>query len=58
VTGKEPLTQFVTSIDTVETQTGLDFFENLDDATESALEAHSDTQAWHLQSVSRLPSRY
>lgn len=58
VTGKEPLTQFVTTIDTIEAQTGLDFIADLEDATESALEASNDTQAWHLQRVSRLPSRY
>ncbi|MCF7986412.1 MAG: DNA/RNA non-specific endonuclease [Methylovulum sp.] len=58
VTGKEPLTQFVTTIDTIEAQTGLDFIADLEDATESVLEASNDTQAWHLQSVSRLPSRY
>ena len=58
VNGREPLTQFVTSIDTIEAQTGLDFFTGLDDSTEDKLEAVIDEQPWHLQSVSRLPSRY
>ncbi|MDP2902437.1 MAG: DNA/RNA non-specific endonuclease [Methylovulum sp.] len=58
VNGKEPLTQFVTSIDAIEAQTGLDFFADLDDSIEKNLEAVIDGQPWHLQSVSRLPSRY
>jgi len=58
VNGKESLAQFVTSIDAIETQTGLDFFAGLDDRIENALEAKIDDQPWHLQAVSRLPSRY
>jgi endonuclease G len=52
VNGKEPLTQFVTSIDNIEAQTGLDFFAELDDRTEVALEAAVLPQPWGLQSVS------
>lgn len=58
VNGKEPLTQFVTSIDKIEAQTGLDFFADLDDRIENALEAAIDERPWRLQAVSRLPSRY
>lgn len=52
VTGKEPLTQFVTSIDTIETQTGLDFFTELDDRTETTLEAKIEPRPWNLQAIS------
>lgn len=58
VNGKEPLAQFVTNIDTIEAQTGLDFFADLDDSIENTLEAAIDEQPWHLQAISRLPSRY
>ncbi|MDO9423544.1 MAG: DNA/RNA non-specific endonuclease [Methylobacter sp.] len=54
VTGKEPLEQFVTSIDNIEAQTGLDFFAQLDDRTEAALEAAVKPQPWGLQAVSKL----
>jgi endonuclease G len=58
VKGNEPLAQFVTSIDNIEAQTGLDFFRDLDDAIENKLEASIEPQAWDLQAVSNLPSRY
>lgn len=58
VQGKEPLDQFLTSIDTIETQTGLDFFPELDDTLENRLEAGVDTGPWRLQQVARLPGRY
>jgi endonuclease G len=58
VQGHEPLSQFVTSIDNIEAQTGLDFFSDLDDVIEDKLEASVEPQAWDLQAVSNLPSRY
>ncbi|MFI3189732.1 endonuclease [Crenothrix sp. D3] len=58
VQGHEPLSQFVTSIDNIEAQTGLDFFSDLDDVIEDKLEASVEPQAWDLQVVSNLPSRY
>jgi endonuclease G len=58
VKGHEPLAQFVTSIDNIEAQTGLDFFSDLDDVIETRLEASVEPQAWNLQAVSNLPSRY
>ncbi|TAL52931.1 MAG: DNA/RNA non-specific endonuclease [Methylovulum sp.] len=58
VNGKEPLARFVTSIDKIEAQTGLDFFADLDDSTENVLEAKIDEQPWHLQAVNQRPSRY
>ncbi len=53
VNGKEPLAQFVTSIDHIEAQTGLDFFAELDDRTEAALEAVVLTQPWGLQAAGK-----
>jgi endonuclease G len=58
VNGKEPLAQFVTSIDDIEAQTGLDFFADLEDDVENAVEASVDPQAWQLEAVSHLPPRY
>lgn len=58
VNGHESLSQFVTSIDNIEAQTGLDFFSDLDDIIENQLEASIEPQAWDLQAVSNLPSRY
>jgi len=53
VTGKEPLAQFVTTIDNIEAQTGLDFFEQLDDRTEAALETAIDPLSWNLQAAGK-----
>lgn len=53
VNGKEPLAQFVTSIDNIEVQTGLDFFTELDDRTEEALEAGVLPQLWGLQAAGK-----
>ncbi len=58
VNGKEPLAQFVTSIDTIEAQTGLDFFADLDDGVENALEATVDGLPWNLQKANTIPPRY
>lgn len=58
VKGKEPLMQFVTSVDHIEAQTGLDFFSDLDDKIEDAIEASANPSPWKLSSVSRLPPRY
>ncbi|WAK02898.1 DNA/RNA non-specific endonuclease [Methylobacter sp. YRD-M1] len=58
VKGKEPLMQFVTTIDHLEAQTGLDFFPDLDDKIEAAMEASADPLLWDLPAVSKLPPRY
>lgn len=58
VNGKEPLAQFVTSIDNIEAQTSLDFFAELDDSFEEPLEAAIKPIPWNLQAVSKLPPRY
>jgi endonuclease G len=54
VKGNEPLTQFVTNIDNIEAQTGLDFFTDLDDTVENQLEASIEPQAWDLQVASAM----
>lgn len=58
VDGKEPLTQFVTSIDNIEARTSLDFFSELDDPTEAALEETIVPLPWNLQAISKQPNRY
>lgn len=58
IKGNESLSQFVTSIDNIEAQTGLDFFSDLDDVIEDRLEASVEPQAWDLQAVSNAPYRY
>ena len=58
VTGKEPLSQFVTTIDTVEAQTGLDFLSDFDDKTENHLEGTIETVPWNLNVINKIPSRY
>ena len=42
----DPLYKFVTSVDKIENLTGIDFFSELDDATENKLEASSDYKGW------------
>lgn len=42
----EPLYNFVTSVDTIEKITGIDFFPNLQDTMESTLEKSSDYKSW------------
>ncbi|HEY8037560.1 MAG TPA: DNA/RNA non-specific endonuclease [Methylobacter sp.] len=58
VNGKEPLAQFVTSIDNIEAQTGLDFFAELNDHIEAHLESAIEPRPWDLQNVSRFINSY
>lgn len=58
VTGKEPLSQFVTTIDTVEAQTGFDFLSDFDDKTENHLEGIIETTPWNLNAVNKTAPRY
>jgi len=58
VDGHEPLAQFVTSIDNIETQTGIDFLAGLDDRTEAQLEASVEPQPWNLQAANKLLSHH
>jgi endonuclease G len=57
VTGKEPLTQFVTTVDTVEAQTGLDFLSEFDDKVEKHLEGTIETVPWNLNAVVKTAPR-
>ncbi len=52
------LMTFVTSVDEIEAQTGIDFFSKLEDDVEDALEAAKMPKAWRLEEVSNRPSRY
>ncbi|MGZ5573733.1 MAG: DNA/RNA non-specific endonuclease [Methylobacter sp.] len=58
VNGHEPLAQFVTSIDNIEMQTGIDFFVGLDDRIEAQLEAAIEPQPWNLQAANKLLSHH
>ena len=43
---KQPLYEFVTSVDTIENLTGIDFFSELNDDIENKIEASSSYKAW------------
>lgn len=58
VKGNEPLDRYLVTVDKIEELTGLDFFHELEDNEENALEAALNPQPWKLADVSRLPSRY
>lgn len=53
VTGKENLWQFLTTIDTVEAQTGLDFLSQFEDSTEKHLEGTIEAAPWNLNAVKK-----
>jgi endonuclease G len=46
VKGKEPLKMFLTSVDEIEKETGLDFLAGLDDKTETRIEAEVASDMW------------
>lgn len=48
VNSKQPLYDFVVSVDSIETLTGIDFFPELDDAIETRIEASSEYKNWHF----------
>lgn len=54
VSGKEPLAQFLTNIDSVEAQTGIDFFAELDDRIEEHVEAAIEPLSWGLPAVDKV----
>jgi len=58
VNGHEPLAQFLTSIDNIEAQTGIDFFAELDDRIEAHLEAAIEPLPWNLPATNKLSSHY
>ncbi len=47
VSGDEPIASFLTSVDHIEMLTGLNFYPELDDSTEVAVEARVPTELWH-----------
>ncbi|VAW46278.1 DNA/RNA non-specific endonuclease [hydrothermal vent metagenome] len=54
----ENLMTFITSIDDVEKQSGIDFFVALDDSIEERLEAEVTPNVWRLPEVANRTSRY
>ena len=58
VRGDEPLDRYITTVDEVERQTGLNFFPKLPEAQQQRLESVADTSAWPLSQFVRTPSRY
>ncbi len=52
------LLNYVTTIDEIESMTGIDFFWQLEDRIENRVEASKNHQAWRLAEVAQLPSRY
>ena len=52
------LMDFVTTIDDIESQTGIDFFHQLEDEFESRIEGSETPEAWRLPEVANRPSRY
>lgn len=58
VKGNEPLDHYLVTVDKIEELTGLDFFHELGNQEETALESTLNTEAWKLANVSHTPSRY
>ena len=58
VKGNEPLDRYLVTVDKIEELTGLDFFHELDDSEENALESTLNPAVWSLTAVSNLPGRY
>lgn len=52
------LMSFITSIDEVEKQSGIDFFSELEDPIENVLESKITPKPWRLPEVATRPSRY
>ena len=57
VSGKEQLSSFITTIDAIEVQTGLDFLADFDDKIEAHLEGVLEVAPWNLNAISKLPVR-
>lgn len=55
---KDSLIKYVTTIDEIEKQTGIDFFWRLNDKIEEKLEQQQNYDDWRLKKVANLPSRY
>ncbi len=58
VTGYEPLDRFLVTVDAVEAASGLDFFHQLPDGVEDALEASLAPREWRFARHARRPPRY
>jgi endonuclease G, mitochondrial len=58
VCGTEPLARYLVSVDDIERRTGLDFFHELADAQEHALERTHSAAGWRLWRFNQLPPRY
>ena len=58
VKGNESLSKYLVSVDKIEELTGLDFFSDLEDKLEDALEAKVEPKSWHVKAVANIPSRY
>lgn len=58
VEGKEPLTQYRTSIANVQTKTGLDFFPELSYEQKDRLVSDVHDNTWNLNEVDLIPTRY
>lgn len=55
----EPLSRYLTTIDNIEQQTGIDFLAGLRDAVEAPLEQNRTVDSmWGLSQVDNLPARY
>lgn len=52
------LLDYVTTIDAIEAETGIDFFAELDDALETRMESTKNPDAWSLKRVAQRPPRY
>ena len=58
VCGTEPLSRYLASVDEVERRAGLDFFAELADAQEDALELAAAADGWRLDRFERRAPRY
>jgi endonuclease G len=58
VKGDEALDRYLVTVDKIEALTGLDFFYELDDTEETALESTLNSLPWQLKTVNSLPARY
>lgn len=58
VEGKEPLSQYLTTIADIEAKTGLDFLPELSSEQKQRLSADSQDSAWKLNEVDQIPTRY
>lgn len=58
VKGNEPLHKYTSTVDEIESLTGIDFFHKLDDSIEDALESSDYDKRWQLSKITNIPSRY